>query len=787
MTPKVEHWRYPFTSVHKHPLDHLVAMGKAKSGYYPIGASGIWHGGVHFDSGTAAVFEQDAVQCIANGEVVAYRIDSRYPKTAYPPKLASFSTGFVLVRHRLEVPPPKFSTVSGPSLTFFSLYMHLRDWAGYDADSASERPAFWEGVTEYEVTTESSGLSVRAQPRAEATKLAELPKGTVVTVGAVEGDFRELLALVSGTPSESLTPSADSPRLGWVASRFLSPHGKSTPHNKDAVVVLPQPVRINAGDLIGHVGVYQQPNQVHPEPLLHLEVFSCEDVPAFMAECRLTGFRLADEHITLLKVRKGDRLIPHKASINADNPPDRFAPDAVKIGADFMLPQSYLDHLPATHKITVTLAPATRNTPAQEIHWWRLEKLLPDEQGNLISGWFLEQDLVTTRHSPWEWGNFECIRETGTAVEQHAYAFNAKGLLTADEQQNFRAQINKADEGPIVAFTRLHKMIDTDGDNVLSSNEIQAALGKPWQAQILAQLVTHYESEWFWSSKWDEMDNLMGHTPVKSNPNWVASKGRIQKLSWWVDLTSVDGIAPDGKAWHFHPLGMIGGFAKSSCLINVEAFLSLYAAQHTNFAGGTRSLSERDKNNLRTLIMEINAFTTTNNLQPSVYELAYMLATARHETYHFPTGEYFSTKPEVGDAKYFNQYDPVLGNQRERQRAISNGNTLEGDGIKYRGRGPVHLTWKNNYRKFSDELGVDFVLNPDAAAEHKYSVPIMMLGMSRGMFTTKKLSHFIGGGKKDYVGARAIINGTDENIKIASYASRFEEILLATSIASRDL
>jgi hypothetical protein len=568
MTPKVEHWRYPFTSVHKHPLDHLAAMGKAKSGYYPIGASGIWHGGVHFDSGTAAVFEQDAVQCIANGEVVAYRIDSRYPKTAYPPKLASFSTGFVLVRHRLEVPPPKFSTVSGPSLTFFSLYMHLRDWAGYDADSASERPAFWEGVTEYEVTTESSGLSVRAQPRAEATKLAELPKGTVVTVGAVEGDFRELLALVSGTPSESLTPSADSPRLGWVASRFLSPHGKPTPHNKDAVVVLPQPVRINAGDLIGHVGVYQQPIQDQPEPVLHLEIFSCEDVPAFMAQCRLTGFRLADEHMTLLKVRKGNKLIPHKESFNASNPPDRFAPDAVKIGADFMLPQSYLDHLPSTHKFTTTLPPIGQYARPIEIHWWRLENLLPDEQGNPISGWFYEQDLITTRHSPWEWENFECIRETGTAVEQHAYAFNAKGLLTADEQQNFRAQINKADEGPIVAFTRLHKMIDTDGDNVLSSNEIQAALGKPWQAQMLAQLVTHYESEWFWSSKWDEMDNLMGHTPVKSNPNWVASKGRIQKLSWWVDLTSVDGIAPDGKAWHFHPIGMASRFISTISPLN---------------------------------------------------------------------------------------------------------------------------------------------------------------------------------------------------------------------------
>jgi hypothetical protein len=64
------------------------------------------------------------------------------------------------------------------------------------------------------------------------------------------------------------------------------------------------------------------------------------------------------------------------------------------------------------------------------------------------------------------------------------------------------------------------------------------------------------------------MDNLMGHTPVKSNPNWVASKGRIQKLSWWVDLTSVDGIAPDGKAWHFHPIGMASRFISTISPLN---------------------------------------------------------------------------------------------------------------------------------------------------------------------------------------------------------------------------
>ena len=561
-TPKVEKWHYPFASAQKNSFDHLAAMSKANSGFYPIGANGIWHGGVHFDGGTASAYEQNRVLCIADGEVVAYRIDAQYPRTQYFTTRASFSTGFVLVRHRLEIPPAPgaANALGGPSLSFFSLYMHLCDWAGYEADSALSRPAFWQTVTEYEVATQDTPLRLRRQPNPSGEEVATLPKGTLITVGAIEGDFREVLAVVSGTPSTALAPlSADSPRLGWVASRYLTPHGQPTPQSKDAVVVLPQPVPIKAGELIGYPGVYQQPTQAAPETMLHLEVFSCDDVPAFMAQSKAYGYWLPRAKKSVVKVAKGDRLIPHAPTFTATNPPNRFADNAWIIGSDLMLPQSYLDSLPATHRMTQRFEGGRTNT-AWVIKWWRLENIVPDAQGNRIDGWFAEQDLITNCHSPWEWEGFQCIKETGTSIELHAYAFNARGLLSPEEQQNFRAQINKADEGPIVAFARLHSMIDTDGNGVLSTDEIRTALNKPWQAQVLTQLVTHYESEWFWSSKWDELDELMQHTPDEPDRQWMASKKRIQQLSWWADVAGVDGIAADGKAWHFNPLGIIGLF-----------------------------------------------------------------------------------------------------------------------------------------------------------------------------------------------------------------------------------
>jgi len=50
---------------------------------------------------------------------------------------------------------------------------------------------------------------------------------------------------------------------------------------------------------------------------------------------------------------------------------------------------------------------------------------------------------------------------------------------------------------------------------------------------------------------------------------------------------------------------------------------------------------------------------------------------------------------------------------------MDNGDTASGDGWRYRGRGPIQLTGKANYTKFSADMGVDAVDNPDQVAEDK--------------------------------------------------------------------
>ena len=573
MTSNVNHWSYPFAGDAGNPLANLTSLAKARGGYYPMGANGLWHGGVHFDQGTAGTFDQSSVRCIADGEVIAYRIDEQYPISEYIGEIplikrALFSTGFVLVRHRLALPPlhpTPGSDASEPALTFYSLYMHLQDWAGYQAQASLPRPDFW-GEGTYCVETQGSDLNVRAEPSQSASILAALPKGTRVRVGASNGQFRKLLSIVSGAARPALAPADGEGALpGYLAFKFLK--AQSEPKAKGSVVVLDQPVPIKAGDLIGHLGRYQNHDEAMPQPLLHLEVFSCDDVPAFFAQSRAYASRLPETQKTLLKVYKGaSKLIPHREGIDADNPP-RLGDEGVMVGVDLVLPQSLLDSLPADAKLVVPASTGGMSC-SPETRWWRLDNLLVDKDGQPISGWLAEQKMITTRHSPWEWEGYDFIEDRERPAGALAYHLEALRRLTDSERASYKGMIDQSDKGPVKQ--RLYAILDGNGDQKITPEEISTALSKPWHAQSIAQLITKHESEWLWNpDKWDELDELMEHSPADPNPDWAEEKKRIEKLSWWKELGGKHGINADGVVWHFQPIGLLGAHVlKQKATIN---------------------------------------------------------------------------------------------------------------------------------------------------------------------------------------------------------------------------
>lgn len=184
----LKHWSHPFRDK-SNPLVQLTNLSKAIGGYYPVGRNGMWHGGVHFDSGTAGVIDQSSVRCLADGEVVAYRIPATHPTTTYFPAPgvtveAPFASGFVLVRHLLAAPAIAGSTEAPPQLVFYSHYMHLEDWASYQADPARALPVFWRAGS-YRVKADATdhgplGASVRAEASLTGKVVANLPRGAAV-------------------------------------------------------------------------------------------------------------------------------------------------------------------------------------------------------------------------------------------------------------------------------------------------------------------------------------------------------------------------------------------------------------------------------------------------------------------------------------------------------------------------------------------------------------------------------------------------------------------------------
>ena len=105
------------------------------------------------------------------------------------------------------------------------------------------------------------------------------------------------------------------------------------------------------------------------------------------------------------------------------------------------------------------------------------------------------------------------------------------------------------------------------------------------------------------------------------------------------------------------------------------------------------------------------------------------------------------------------------------------GNTEPGDGVRFKGRGYVQITGRANYAEWSERLGVDLVGNPELAEDPDIAVKILVGGMKDGTFTGVGVGDFIDEGGADYVGARAVVNGSDRAALIAGYAEGYAAAL----------
>lgn len=102
------------------------------------------------------------------------------------------------------------------------------------------------------------------------------------------------------------------------------------------------------------------------------------------------------------------------------------------------------------------------------------------------------------------------------------------------------------------------------------------------------------------------------------------------------------------------------------------------------------------------------------------------------------------------------------------------------DGLRYApwyGRGFVQLTWRANYLRAGEALGVDLLADPDRALDPDIAARVLVQGMTGGWFTGRRLGQFVSATGRDYTEARRIINGLDCAGQIAALADDYEAAL----------
>ncbi|AXL52991.1 putative eF hand domain protein [Paraburkholderia caffeinilytica] len=349
------------------PQKFYDALSLTNDGFFPLGVNGFPHGGIHFGNGSAARLDQTrGVRCIADGEIVAHKIDDAHPHLQFTDgKWAAYSTGFVLVRHRLTMPPAPNNTSQQPadeSHDIYSLYMHMADWTTYLAAPKVPRPYWWD-VDAYSVLGKdrqhpaadgdaggAAGAFVWTEPKAGKKKgqysagqqVGFLPEGCEVIIGEKRGPWGHIQTIAAGgmtSPTSGGEFGLDDSSLPWEASDARTAGGAAVtpkgdwgwlflpglqsvkePKQVGHVVVPPAPIPVKAGTLLGQIGEYQDYERATPLPpasrrkLLHLEVFADDGFSAFLTKSRTRAAQLPADQKTLLVIDAGAKLVQNVAA-----------------------------------------------------------------------------------------------------------------------------------------------------------------------------------------------------------------------------------------------------------------------------------------------------------------------------------------------------------------------------------------------------------------------------------------------------------------------------------------
>ena len=545
-------------------MSHLE--GEA-TGWYMVGSNGMWHGGIHITSTTTpwcalsgkvaselldfpVPFKgEQSVRCMADGEVVAYRICRDYLDVPWETGPLSVSGSFVLVRHYIQPGEKKEN-----GLYFYTLYMHL---APYSAYASSENETHWIVNDKLPVFRREWAPDANSENR-NTYRLASIPKGSRIEWDATKTScsatgpktrryglvtFRGLskedtdkgktTALVEGqqywilTDRDNLVPSSGgAERPSWWV-HLLPPYAE--PMQFDTVVC-PVPYPISAGDSIGHMGYFQVPKDggYDVRYQVHIECLSADDtLPTFLTNPEKVG----ESSPLYLKCPSGLALFSKDLKTKA------------------MVSNGRVSQGEAILK----LGQVKTEKDAQEQEYW----FLPYANGYVPKS---NASVETLSQYDLDKLGFITAVDEAPSFDHLDGTTSPKGLVPSILNRLLDAsKLDTRLSHRVVPhnYQRLLNRIDSS-ISPYSSQEYLSAIHNPSYRDVKNKMVVKHPSEWYHkkeTSIWQSFLNKL----TSDAPEWREyCEDYLDKMVWMQDASK---LKLGSSLWHMHPVEFLGALS----------------------------------------------------------------------------------------------------------------------------------------------------------------------------------------------------------------------------------
>ncbi|MEI9532895.1 glycoside hydrolase family 73 protein [Moellerella wisconsensis] len=581
----------------------MAHVSGESTGNYLLGRNGMWHSGIHITNATTpwcalsgnAITEKasfpvpykgkQAIRCMADGEIVAYRINQDYLPLGWKNGSLNLSGSFVLVRHYIQP-----GEIQKSGLHFYTLYMHLAPYSAYKANPT------W--IVQDKLPTYAPEWKAVAGTQAykDQHKLDALPKGSIVAwdkkdsqrqLKAANGRLYGLVMIdkLAGTSklnvgtqcwtlvdNNNILPEIEP---SWW-KQLASPAKEMMQFDK--VVSLTTPIAIKAGDSIGHMGFYQAPKEqgIDSRYQVHIECISADDnLPLFLQNPDKVGHDkphyLKCLPGLMLWNKQGDDFIKTERVVEWEK---TFKLSEIKIEKDKNSNEFYLlpEYLGAIPKIALSELSEIDKQKAQESTLGALDKNKNElgamgHQEQLIKENIAQYSKFLSQYDLAELG-FNALVVNADAFDHLNGYVQPQVEFISSIYERIKAEItgSSVPQKGIIAhnYQRLINKIKSDKKETYSPEEYRRAFHNPMFSHIVNKTIVKHPSDWYYKkseSVWQDFLNKLS----EEAPLWRSySEEFLDSMVWMQDVTN-EKIGPE--VWHMHPLVFLGQFIQKNIVI----------------------------------------------------------------------------------------------------------------------------------------------------------------------------------------------------------------------------